>query len=110
LKLKMIILPRQAWDKHRENSKKPTVFAQVRNVPASTLLWVDETYIDYAVTAAGKPVAHTLEVLVPELPNLLVCKTMSKSHALSGARDTPFGGASFCTKNDAFAKTGSGQT
>lgn len=44
------------------------------------MLWVDETYIDYL------PNAQSLEPLTATVPNLIVCKSMSKCYALSGLR------------------------
>jgi histidinol-phosphate/aromatic aminotransferase/cobyric acid decarboxylase-like protein len=44
------------------------------------LIWVDETYIDYL------PDAQSLEPLTETIPNLIVCKSMSKCYALSGLR------------------------
>jgi histidinol-phosphate/aromatic aminotransferase/cobyric acid decarboxylase-like protein len=52
----------------------------MRRVPASTLVWVDETYIDYAGPE------HSLERDVADFPNLVVLKSMSKVYALSGLR------------------------
>lgn len=46
--------------------------------PPSTRVWVDETYIDY--------VGESVELLVRQHDNLIVCKSMSKAYALSGAR------------------------
>jgi histidinol-phosphate/aromatic aminotransferase/cobyric acid decarboxylase-like protein len=46
--------------------------------PPSTRVWVDETYIDY--------VGETVEPLMGAYDNLIVCKSMSKAYALSGAR------------------------
>jgi histidinol-phosphate/aromatic aminotransferase/cobyric acid decarboxylase-like protein len=45
-----------------------------------TRIWVDETYVDYA--GAGQ----TLEQFAVQSENTLVCKSMSKVYALSGAR------------------------
>jgi histidinol-phosphate/aromatic aminotransferase/cobyric acid decarboxylase-like protein len=42
-------------------------------------IWVDETYIDYLND-------KSLESLLPECPNLYICKSMSKCYALSGLR------------------------
>ena len=44
------------------------------------MIWVDETYIDYIEDA------QSLESLTETIPNLLVCKSMSKCYALSGLR------------------------
>jgi histidinol-phosphate/aromatic aminotransferase/cobyric acid decarboxylase-like protein len=49
-------------------------------VPASTLVWIDETYIDYIG-------AHeSLEQFAVTRPNVVICKSMSKVYALSGMR------------------------
>ncbi|MGB0950668.1 MAG: pyridoxal phosphate-dependent aminotransferase, partial [Poseidonia sp.] len=44
------------------------------------MIWVDETYINYL------PNAVSLEPLCASLPELVVCKSMSKCYALSGLR------------------------
>ena len=46
--------------------------------PPSTRVWIDETYIDY--------VGESVERLIPRHDNLIICKSMSKAYALSGAR------------------------
>ena len=52
----------------------------LRRIPASTLVWIDETYIDYAG-------AHeSLEQFAVRRPNIVICKSMSKVYALSGVR------------------------
>ena len=43
-------------------------------------IWVDETYIDYVQGAVS------LESVVSSVPELIVCKSMSKVYALSGLR------------------------
>ena len=48
--------------------------------PLQTRIWVDETYIEYA--GAGE----SLEGFAAQSENVLVCKSMSKVYALSGAR------------------------
>jgi histidinol-phosphate/aromatic aminotransferase/cobyric acid decarboxylase-like protein/GNAT superfamily N-acetyltransferase len=48
--------------------------------PAQTRIWVDETYIEYA----GRE--QSLERFAARAPNVVVCKSMSKVYALSGAR------------------------
>jgi len=48
--------------------------------PASTRVWLDEAYVDYADPEA------TCEQTAARLPNLVVCKSLSKAYALSGAR------------------------
>lgn len=52
----------------------------VRAVPRRTLIWIDETYIDFP----GR--GHSLETVAASCDNLIVCKSMSKFYALSGAR------------------------
>ena len=52
----------------------------LRQSPATTRIWVDETYVDY--TGPGR----TLEPFAARSENVIVCKSMSKSYALSGAR------------------------
>lgn len=52
----------------------------LRAVPDRTRVWIDETYIDYAGTG------QTLEGFAAGSENVVVCKSMSKVYALSGAR------------------------
>lgn len=52
----------------------------LRVVPSSTRVWVDETYIEYAREN------ESLEEFAISTPNVVVCKSMSKVYALSGAR------------------------
>ena len=54
--------------------------AVLKKVPAVTRVWVDETYIEYA--GAGE----SLEKFAARSENVIVCKSMSKVYALSGAR------------------------
>jgi histidinol-phosphate/aromatic aminotransferase/cobyric acid decarboxylase-like protein/GNAT superfamily N-acetyltransferase len=49
-------------------------------VPAQTRVWVDETYVEYAGSG------QSLETFAAESDNVIVCKSMSKVYALSGAR------------------------
>ena len=49
-------------------------------VPRTTRVWIDETYVEY-VSAE-----QSLEQDVVRRPNAVVCKSMSKVYALSGAR------------------------
>lgn len=51
----------------------------IARFPARTKVWVDETYVDYTHHAP-------LERLVQTHPNLVVCKSLSKTLALSGLR------------------------
>jgi histidinol-phosphate/aromatic aminotransferase/cobyric acid decarboxylase-like protein len=52
----------------------------LRAVSSGTRIWVDETYIEYA----GRN--ESLEQFAAASPNIVVCKSMSKVYALSGAR------------------------
>lgn len=52
----------------------------LRKIPRSTLVWLDETYIEYA----GRN--QSLERFAARSDNVVVCKSMSKVYALSGAR------------------------
>jgi len=49
-------------------------------LPSSTRIWIDETYLEYVGAE------HSLEREVVCRPNAVVCKSMSKVYALSGAR------------------------
>ena len=48
--------------------------------PPATRVWVDETYVDYAGPG------QSLEPFAARSENVIVCKFMSKTYALSGAR------------------------
>jgi histidinol-phosphate/aromatic aminotransferase/cobyric acid decarboxylase-like protein len=52
----------------------------LRNAPLRTRLWIDETYVEYA--GAGQ----SIERFAACSENTIVCKSMSKVYALSGAR------------------------
>jgi histidinol-phosphate/aromatic aminotransferase/cobyric acid decarboxylase-like protein len=54
--------------------------AFLREVPATTLVWIDETYVDYV----GRE--QSLEQFAVTRENVVICKSMSKVYALSGAR------------------------
>jgi histidinol-phosphate/aromatic aminotransferase/cobyric acid decarboxylase-like protein len=49
-------------------------------VPATTRVWIDEAYVEYAGPG------ESLERLAVRSENIVVCKSMSKVYALSGAR------------------------
>jgi histidinol-phosphate/aromatic aminotransferase/cobyric acid decarboxylase-like protein len=52
----------------------------LRGAPSKTRVWVDETYVDYAGSDQSlEPFAVTRE-------NVVICKSLSKVYALSGAR------------------------
>jgi histidinol-phosphate/aromatic aminotransferase/cobyric acid decarboxylase-like protein len=52
----------------------------LRKISLSTIVWIDETYIEYA----GKN--ESLEQFASGTENVIVCKSMSKVYALSGVR------------------------
>jgi histidinol-phosphate/aromatic aminotransferase/cobyric acid decarboxylase-like protein len=52
----------------------------LRYAPAATRIWVDETYVEYAGPN------QSLEQFAAGSENVIVCKSMSKVYALSGAR------------------------
>jgi len=52
----------------------------LRKVPERTRVWIDETYVEYA----GHD--QSLETFAARSENVIVCKSMSKVYALSGAR------------------------
>jgi histidinol-phosphate/aromatic aminotransferase/cobyric acid decarboxylase-like protein len=52
----------------------------LRQAPPMTRVWVDETYVDYAGPG------QSLEPFAARSENVIVCKSMSKACALSGAR------------------------
>lgn len=59
---------------------KRELLAWLDSVPLRTLVWVDETYIDYAGAE------ESVEKEADSRPNLIVLKSMSKAYALSGLR------------------------
>ena len=79
------MMPRESFDLAiLVNPNSPTgvafdsraILAHIR----ATRVWVDETYVDYVGSEAS------LETDVMSLPNVVVCKSMSKAYALSGVR------------------------
>lgn len=54
--------------------------ALLSKVPAATRVWIDETYVEYAGAD------QSLEQFAAASENVIVCKSMSKVYALSGAR------------------------
>jgi histidinol-phosphate/aromatic aminotransferase/cobyric acid decarboxylase-like protein len=64
----------------------------LRATPARTRVWVDETYIEYA-NSNSRPgsvmesrSSESIERFAAASENIIVCKSMSKVYALSGAR------------------------
>jgi histidinol-phosphate/aromatic aminotransferase/cobyric acid decarboxylase-like protein/GNAT superfamily N-acetyltransferase len=60
--------------------RRPEFEALLARVPASTRVWIDETYVEYAGAD------QSLERFAAASENVVVCKSMSKVYALSGAR------------------------
>ena len=54
--------------------------AMLQHIPPSTLVWIDETYIEYVGSG------ESLEQVAARAENVMICKSMSKVYALSGAR------------------------
>lgn len=54
--------------------------AIIERIPVKAKVWIDETYIDYVGAD------QSLEAFATNSPNIIVCKSMSKVYALSGAR------------------------
>jgi histidinol-phosphate/aromatic aminotransferase/cobyric acid decarboxylase-like protein len=52
----------------------------IQHAPKTTRFWIDETYIDYVDPS------QSLERLAVGSTNVVICKSMSKAFALSGAR------------------------
>ena len=52
----------------------------LRSAPATTRFWIDEAYLEYVGSS------ESLEQFASRSANVVVCKSMSKCYALSGAR------------------------
>lgn len=52
----------------------------IENAPSTTRFWIDETYVEYAGPS------QSLEQFAAASTNVVICKSMSKVYALSGAR------------------------
>jgi histidinol-phosphate/aromatic aminotransferase/cobyric acid decarboxylase-like protein len=75
--LSVIVNPNSPTGHHLpRNMLQPVLEA----APASTRFWIDETYVEYA----GPD--QSLERFAAQSDNAMVCKSMSKVYALSGAR------------------------
>ncbi|MGV3529221.1 MAG: aminotransferase class I/II-fold pyridoxal phosphate-dependent enzyme [Flavisolibacter sp.] len=61
-------------------TEKEKLISVLRKVPASTLVRIDETYVEYIGASVS------LETFAAASENIVVCKSMSKVYALSGAR------------------------
>jgi histidinol-phosphate/aromatic aminotransferase/cobyric acid decarboxylase-like protein len=59
---------------------RDALIAAIRRLPDGTRVWIDETYVEYAGTD------QSLERFAAASRGVVVCKSMSKVYALSGAR------------------------
>jgi histidinol-phosphate/aromatic aminotransferase/cobyric acid decarboxylase-like protein len=59
---------------------RETLEQAIRDIPARTRVWIDETYSEYAGSD------QSLERFAAQSPNVVVCKSLSKVYALSGLR------------------------
>jgi histidinol-phosphate/aromatic aminotransferase/cobyric acid decarboxylase-like protein len=75
--LVVLVNPNSPTGRHIPRSELEAV---LRRAPGRTRVWVDETYVEYA--GAGQ----SLESFAARSENIIVCKSMSKVYALSGAR------------------------
>jgi histidinol-phosphate/aromatic aminotransferase/cobyric acid decarboxylase-like protein len=75
--LVVLVNPNGPTGRHVPRAKLESVLA---SAPPRTRIWIDETYIDY-VSAN-----ESLETFAAKSENVIVCKSMSKVYALSGAR------------------------
>jgi histidinol-phosphate/aromatic aminotransferase/cobyric acid decarboxylase-like protein len=75
--LVVLVNPNSPTGRHIPRAKLEPM---LRAAPARTRIWIDETYIDYVGPH------ESLESFAAQSENLIVCKSMSKVYALSGAR------------------------
>ncbi len=75
--LVVLVNPNSPTGRHIPADELRTVLSKVA---VTTRIWIDETYTDFV--GAGE----SLETFAATSPNVIVCKSMSKAYALSGAR------------------------
>ena len=75
--LVVIVNPNSPTGRHMSGKN---LEAALRETPSQTRIWIDETYVEYA----GEN--ESLEQFAAISENVIVCKSMSKVYALSGAR------------------------
>jgi len=73
----VIVNPNSPTGRH---VSRPDLELLLAGVPQRTRVWIDETYVEYA----GPD--QSLEQFASRSENIVVCKSMSKVYALSGAR------------------------
>jgi histidinol-phosphate/aromatic aminotransferase/cobyric acid decarboxylase-like protein len=75
--LVVVVNPNSPTGRHIPRTELEDVLG---DLPATTRVWVDETYVEYA------GMGESLERFAAASTNVVVCKSMSKVYALSGAR------------------------
>src|SRR5262249_31982909 len=75
--LVILVNPNSPTARHVPRTKLESVLA---SAPPRTRIWIDETYTDYVGAS------ESLETFAAKSQNVIVCKSMSKVYALSGAR------------------------
>lgn len=75
--LLVLVNPNSPTGRHIPRQVLEAVF---RRAPRQTRIWLDETYVDYLGSD------ESLEKFAAQSENVIVCKSMSKVYALSGAR------------------------
>lgn len=75
--LVVLVNPNSPTGRHIPRAQLELVLSQA---PLHTRIWVDETYVEYAGPG------ESLERFAARSENVVVCKSMSKVYALSGAR------------------------
>jgi histidinol-phosphate/aromatic aminotransferase/cobyric acid decarboxylase-like protein/GNAT superfamily N-acetyltransferase len=75
--LVVLVNPNSPTGRHVPRAQLERILSRV---PLRTRVWLDETYVEYA--GAGE----SLERFAAHSENVIVCKSMSKVYALSGAR------------------------
>jgi histidinol-phosphate/aromatic aminotransferase/cobyric acid decarboxylase-like protein len=75
--LVVLVNPNSPTGRHVARTELESV---LRTAPSTTRIWIDETYVEYA----GE--GESLESFAAASASVIVCKSMSKVYALSGAR------------------------
>jgi histidinol-phosphate/aromatic aminotransferase/cobyric acid decarboxylase-like protein len=75
--LVIIVNPNSPTGRH---VARGTLETALTAIPSRTRVWIDETYVDFVGSDAS------LERFATSRSNVVVCKSMSKAYALSGAR------------------------
>lgn len=73
----VLVNPNSPTGRHVDRSALEAV---ITRAPRSTRFWIDETYVEYAGESCS------LERFAATSSNVVICKSMSKVYALSGAR------------------------